>query len=153
MLRYGQMAVYQAIPSENTSVPHSSSRHASLKLNFVKVATRLFESRQVEQMERPSVIAEQRRAPRTVIPFTTSPRPETSLSGVFVTGDEPTWIVSTDKDGLKFHTCGFQTVNSFTSCSIWDSKCDFLMHTDEACLFLLTSVSQRLNFHDNRDHA
>ncbi|KAL5476911.1 CFT1 [Sanghuangporus weigelae] len=135
MLRCGQMAVFQAVPVEKTEFPASSSRNASLKLKFVKMATRLFEPRQNEPAEKSSIIAEQRRALRNLIPFTTSPNPEVCLSGVFVTGDEPCWIVSTDKEGLRIHSCGFQIVNSFTSCSIWDSKSDFLMHTDEGpCL-------------------
>lgn len=62
------------------------------------------------------------------------------MTGVFVTGDEPTWIIATDKDGLKAHPAAWQSVNSLTSCSVWDSKSDFLMHTDEVrwIFFLVT---------------
>lgn len=147
MLRCGQMAIFQAVPAENAEFPASSPRHASLKLKFVKMATRLFEPRQNEPSEKASIIAEQRRAFRNLIPFSTSPTPEVCLSGVFVTGEEPCWILSTDKEGLKTHSCGFQTVNSFTSCSIWDSKSDFLMHTDEVCCERLLTSYQALIFH------
>lgn len=57
--------------------------------------------------------------------------PETALSGVFLTGDQPCWIIGTDKSGLKIHSCGYQVVNAFTTCSLWDNSGDFLMHTEE----------------------
>ncbi|KAI5121116.1 hypothetical protein M0805_002789 [Coniferiporia weirii] len=135
LLRCGQMAIYQAISIEKPEWPDSTSRSATLQLNFVKMGYRTFEPRQNEATEKLSLISEQRRALRNLVPFTTSPTPESALSGVFVTGDQPVWIVGTDKEGLRIHSCGYQVVNSFTTCSIWDSKGDFLMHTDEGpCL-------------------
>ncbi|EJD05583.1 cleavage factor protein [Fomitiporia mediterranea MF3/22] len=132
MLRCGQLAIYQAVAVDKDDFPESTVRTSTLKIKFIKMGTRSFEPRQLEPAEKSSVIAEQRRALRSLVPFIVSPNSEKRVSGVFVTGDEPCWIVATDKDGLKIHSCSFQTVNSFTSCSVWDSKCDFLMHTDEA---------------------
>ena len=134
MLRCGQLAMYQAVPHGRIDWPESSSRSNTLQINFAKMRTEIFEARQANPVEKSSILAEQRRALRTFIPFSTSPSPESTLHGVFVTGEQPCWILGTDKDGLKVHSCGFQAVNSFTSCSIWNSKGDFLMHTDEVSL-------------------
>ncbi|THH10614.1 hypothetical protein EW145_g1206 [Phellinidium pouzarii] len=135
LLRCGQMAIYQATAIEKPDWPVSTSRTATLQLNFVKRGYRTFEPRPTEVTEKSSLISEQRRALRSLISFTTSPTPESALSGVFVTGDQPIWIIGTDKEGLRIHSCGYQVVNSFTACSIWDSRGDFLMHTDEGpCL-------------------
>ena len=134
MLRCGQLAMYQAVPNERLDWPESTSRPNSLQISFAKMRTELFEARQTNPTAKSSILAEQRRALRTFIPFSTSPSPESTLHGVFVTGDQPCWILATDKDGLRVHSCGFQAVNSFTSCSIWNSRGDFLMHTDEVSL-------------------
>ena len=136
MLRCGQLAIYQVILTNNVDWPQPASR-SSLGVKFIKVMSRTFEARQGEPFEKISSLAEQRRALRTLIPFTTTPpaqlpsSPVSPISGVFVTGDEPTWIIATDKEGLQSHSCGWQSVNSLTTCSLWDSKSDFLMHTDE----------------------
>lgn len=140
MLRCGQLAIYQAILTDRPEWPDTASRN-SLGISFIKVMSRTFEARQPESFEKTSIIAEQRRALRSLVPFTTTPptpsaQQEHSLSGVFVTGDEPTWIIATDKEGLKAHASCWQSVNSLTACSIWDSKSDFLMHTDEVRTFI-----------------
>ena len=140
MLRCGQLAIYQAILTDKPGWPDSGSRN-SLGVKFIKVMSRLFEARQTEPAEKTSIIAEQRRALRSLIPFTTTPSSSSegeacSINGIFVTGDEPTWIVASDKSGLKAHPSCWNSVNSLAACSIWDSKSDFLMHTDEVSLTL-----------------
>ncbi|KAH8116054.1 cleavage factor protein [Phellopilus nigrolimitatus] len=135
LLRCGQMAIYQGVAIEKPEWPESPPRNTTLQVNFVRMASRSFEPRQNETTEKSSLISEQKRIFRNLVTFTTSPTPESTLSGVFVTGDQPSWIVCTDKEGLRIHSCGYQVVNSFTTCSVWDSKGDFLMHTDEGpCL-------------------
>ena len=142
LLRCGQLAIYQVVLTNKVDWPQSASRN-SLGVRFIKVMSRTFEARQGESLEKTSSLAEQRRALRTLIPFTTTPptqspsSPVNPMSGVFVTGDEPTWIIATDKEGLQSHPCGWQSVNSLTTCSLWDSRSDFLMHTDEVKPFIL----------------
>lgn len=131
MLRCGQLAIYQAVLSDKPEWPATGSRN-SLGLKFIKVMSRLFEARQAEPAEKASIIAEQRRALRSLIPFvTTTSASSREECGIFITGDEPTWIVASDKSGLKMHSSVWNSVNSLTACSLWGSKSDFLMHTDE----------------------
>lgn len=133
LMRSGQMVVYQAVACDNPEWPDETSRNASLRLRFVKLASQYFEPRQNESVER-SLINEQRRIVRQLIPFQTSPSPDVTLHGVFFTGDQPRWIISTAKGGVKFHSCNYAVVNAFTPCSVWESKGDFLMYTDEVRL-------------------
>jgi cleavage and polyadenylation specificity factor subunit 1 len=58
-------------------------------------------------------------------------KPDVSLAGVFFTGDRPHWILGTDRGGVKLVPCVHPVVHSFTTCSVWDSKSDFLLYTDE----------------------
>lgn len=142
------MAVYQAVTAETPEWPTTTSRASTLKLNFVKMGHRTFDPRQIDPTERASIITEQRRSLRNLIPFTTQPTPETTLSGVFLTGDQPCWIVSTDKNGLKMHSCGYHVVNSFSACSLWDSTGDFLMHTDEVTIMTWSTSVMIKSFYD-----
>ena len=129
LLRCGQFAVYQAIPDEKLEWPPENKRATALRLTFAKKASRAFEPRQ--EVTEKSTLSEQRRILRILIAFETWPTRDRSLQGVFFTGDQPCWILATAKDGVKIHSCGYAVVNSFTSCSIWDSKNDFLLYTDE----------------------
>ena len=65
------------------------------------------------------------------MPFVTSPAPGATLAGVFFTGDRPSWIVRTDRAGLRVHPSGHAVVHAFTACSLWGSRSDFLMYSDE----------------------
>ena len=132
LLRTGELTIYQAISSSDTEWPENTTRSVTLQVRFAKITSRAFEPRQTEVTipDRPS-ITEQRRVLRQLVPFQTSPSPEVTLNGVFFTGEQPCWIVGSAKDGVKIHTCSYTIVHSFTACSLWDSKADFLMCTDE----------------------
>jgi len=73
----------------------------------------------------------------------TSPTPGVAYSGIFFTGDRPHWILSTDKGGVQVYPSGHNVVHAFTPCSLWESKNDFLMYTEEvrASLILLETVA------------
>lgn len=72
-----------------------------------------------------------KRIQRRLIPFVTSLKGNTCLSGVFFTGDRPQWIIGTDRAGVKLVPCGYPVVHAFTTCSVWDSKADFLLYTQQ----------------------
>ncbi|KAI0062778.1 hypothetical protein BV25DRAFT_1855577 [Artomyces pyxidatus] len=129
-LRSGQLAVYQALPAEISAEPMSPSRGSALSVKFVKVMSRAFDIQHPEEQDN-SVLAEQRRISRQFIPFVTSPVPGTVFSGVFFTGDRPCWILGMDKAGLKIYPSGHGVVHSFTACSLWESKGDFLIYSEE----------------------
>lgn len=134
------MAIYEAIATEAAPRTENSSRSVTLLVQFAKVASRNFEVRHNEEIEK-TILPEHKRSSRLLIPFVASPGPEKMLTGVFFTGDQPCWILATDKGGVKIHSCGYSIVHSFTACSIWESKSEFLMYTDEVIIF--HSKSQR----------
>lgn len=107
-----------------------------LKTVFTKVLTRTFELSKQEDAEK-TVLAEQKRISRTFVPFVTSPTTSLSvngghtLTGVFFTGDRPSWIIRTDKGGLRLFPSGHGVVHAFTACSLWESKAEFLVYSDE----------------------
>jgi len=107
-------------------------RAASLDIKFVKVVSKAFELQpRPEDNGEKSIIAEQKRVLRMFIPFFTSPAAGTTLSGVFFTGDRPSWILGTDKSGVRVYPSGHNVVHAFTACSLWDSKGDFLLYSEE----------------------
>ncbi|KAG2088396.1 CPSF A subunit region-domain-containing protein [Suillus discolor] len=67
----------------------------------------------------------------------TSQNMECILDGVFFTGDRPRWIIATDKGGLGVVPSGHTVVYAFTACSLWESKGDFLLYSDEGRVTLL----------------
>lgn len=107
-----------------------SSRSSFLAVKFVKIASRAFEIRRPDETEK-TVLTEHKRISRTLVPFVTSPSPGINYSGVFFTGDRPSWILATNKSGVKIIPSGHGVVHSFTTCSLWDSKGDFLLYSDE----------------------
>ncbi|KAI0938339.1 hypothetical protein AcW1_001910 [Taiwanofungus camphoratus] len=129
-LRSGQLAVYEAFPVLPPTDHLPTSRTSTLLIKFVKVLSRAFDIQHVEEVEK-SVLAEQKRISRLFIPFVTSPTPGQTFSGVFFTGDRPCWILSTDKGGVKIFPSGHSVVHAFTACSVWESKGDFLLYTEE----------------------
>ncbi|KAF8633074.1 hypothetical protein AX15_001523 [Amanita polypyramis BW_CC] len=136
LLRSGQIAIYEAFAG-NGQLPEgsddsngtSAQRTATLKIKFVKILSKAFEIQRAEENEK-SIIAEQKRISRTFVPFT-STIGSTALSGVFFTGDNPNWILATDKGGLNLYPSGHNVVHTFTACSLWESKSEFLVYTDE----------------------
>lgn len=99
-------------------------------MRFVKLLSQAYDIQRPAEEDR-SILAEQRRILRQFIPFTTSPTPGTTLTGVFFTGDHPSWILRTDRGGLRIHPSGHAVVNSLTTCSLWGLKSDFLVYSDE----------------------
>jgi cleavage and polyadenylation specificity factor subunit 1 len=96
----------------------------------VKILSKSFEIQRPEEGEK-SIMAEHKRVLRMFIPFVTTPTSGTTLSGVFFTGDRPSWILATDKGGVQLYPSGHAVVHAFTSCSLWESKGDFLLYSDE----------------------
>ncbi|KAF8191243.1 CPSF A subunit region-domain-containing protein [Pholiota molesta] len=78
-----------------------------------------------------SILAEQKKISRNFVPFVTSPAPGTTYSGVFFTGDRPNWILAGNKSGVQIYPSGHSVVHAFTACSLWDSRGDFLLYTEE----------------------
>lgn len=99
-------------------------------MKFAKAASNAFELQHPEEQET-SALAEHRRISRQLIPFTTSPTPETTLYGVFLTGENPSWILQTDKASVKVIPSGHAVVHAFTPTSLWGWKGDFLLYSDE----------------------
>lgn len=123
------------LPARGPVDPLTVTRPCSIMIKFVKVAWKSFDIQRPEEVEK-SVIAEQKRISRIFIPFVTSPAPGTTFSGVFFTGDRPCWILATDKSGVHIHPSGHSVVHSFAACSVWESRGDFLIYSDEVSLAL-----------------
>jgi cleavage and polyadenylation specificity factor subunit 1 len=90
----------------------------------------------------PGILAEQKKISRNFVPFLTAIPAQgtaqttlTTYSGVFFTGDRPNWIVGGDKTGVQIYPSGHGVVHAFTACSLWDSRGDFLLYTEEVGTF------------------
>ncbi|KAF8970332.1 CPSF A subunit region-domain-containing protein [Flammula alnicola] len=129
-LRSGQLTVYEVVPAGQSTDNLEKLRPSHLKVIFVKNASMAFEIQRQEEGEK-SIIAEQKRISRNFVPFVTSPTPGTTFSGVFFTGDRPNWIISGNKSGVQIYPSGHSVVHAFTACSLWESKGDFLLYTEE----------------------
>ena len=129
-LRCGLFAIYEALPVPASTETPPPTRSSTLFVKFVKVVTRAFDIQQSEDVEK-SVLAEQKRISRQLVPFVTSPASGRTFSGAFLTGDRPCWILSTDKGGVKIMPSGHSVVHAFTACSLWESKGDFLLYSEE----------------------
>jgi cleavage and polyadenylation specificity factor subunit 1 len=134
-LRCGQLAIYALLRSEGPIDLTEHVRPAYLCVKFVKVASKAFEIQRLEETEK-TVLAQHKRISHQLIPFVTSPSLGVTFSGVFFTGDRPSWILATDKNGIRIHPSGHTVVHSFTTCSFWESKGDFLVYSDEVCINL-----------------
>ncbi|KAI0302807.1 CPSF A subunit region-domain-containing protein [Multifurca ochricompacta] len=119
-LRCGQLAIYQVLPAEPSSEPIPPARISTVAVKFVKTFSRA-----------DVPVAEHRRISRQLIPFVTSPAVDRTLSGVFLTGENPSWILQTDKAAIKLIPSGHAVVHAFTATSHWDGKGDFLLYSDE----------------------
>ncbi|KAI0646665.1 CPSF A subunit region-domain-containing protein [Trametes meyenii] len=130
LLRSGQLAIYDAVAAAPPAEPLPSARSSTLLVKFVKVLSKAFDITYPEE-EQKSVLAEQKRISRLLLPFVTSPAPGQTFSGVFFTGDRPSWIISTDKGGVKLFPSGHSVVHAFTASSLWESRGDFLLYSEE----------------------
>ena len=136
LLRSGPIAVYEAFAGNGSLLDNgdvddgmTARRTSTLKIKFVKILSKAFEIQRAEENEK-SIIAEQKRISRTFVPFT-STIGSITLAGIFFTGDNPNWILATDKGGLRLYPSGHNVVHTFTACSLWESKSEFLVYTDE----------------------
>ncbi|KAG6812354.1 hypothetical protein H0H92_003254 [Tricholoma furcatifolium] len=136
-LRSGQLAVYETLAGGQGPDLPTTVRASSLDIKFVKILSKAFEIQRSEEGEK-SILAEHKRILRMFIPFVTSPTPGTTFSGVFFTGDRPSWILSTNQGGIQLYPSGHHVVHAFTPCSLWDSKGDFLLYSDEVGYSLAT---------------
>lgn len=100
----------------------------------------------------PGILAEQKKILRNFVPFVTTAPTEgtvqpapTTYSGVFFTGDRPNWIVGGDKTGVQVYPSGHGVVHAFTACSLWDSRGDFLLYTEEVGGFAQWSTLRLIN--------
>ena len=129
--------------------PIDQVRSSYLNVIFVKIASMAFEIQRQDDMgaagtsEKSSgILAEQKKISRNFVPFVTTIPIQgtaqttlTTYSGVFFTGDRPNWIVGGDKSGVQIYPSGHGVVHAFTTCSLWDSRCDFLLYTEEVGTF------------------
>ncbi|KAJ7846330.1 CPSF A subunit region-domain-containing protein [Mycena olivaceomarginata] len=129
-LRSGQLAIYEVAPGSASEERPATARSSTLNLKFVKVLSKSFEIQRPDEAEK-SIIAEQKRISRQFIPFITSRPSGQSLSGVFFTGDRPSWILATNRSCVKILPSGHSVVHAFTQCSLWDSQGDFLLYSEE----------------------
>ncbi|KDQ53751.1 hypothetical protein JAAARDRAFT_136615 [Jaapia argillacea MUCL 33604] len=133
-LRCGLLGIYETLRCDGSSDAVGNTRPSQLLVRFVKTVSKVFDLQNLEEAEK-TVLAEQKKISRLLIPFTTSPTPGTTFSGVFFTGDRPCWILASDKSGARIHPSGHSVVHAFTACSVWESKGDFLLYSDEGpCL-------------------
>ncbi|KIY51579.1 hypothetical protein FISHEDRAFT_56503 [Fistulina hepatica ATCC 64428] len=131
LLRTGQMAIYEAVQDlSSVSEPLAAVRDSTLKIKFVKTSSKAYEFQKPEESER-SIITEQKKISRVFIPFTTRHPSGAVYSGVFFTGDNPHWILSTDKAGVQIYPSEHSVVYSFAPCSIWETSNDFLLYTEQ----------------------
>ncbi|KEP51741.1 cleavage and polyadenylation specificity factor protein [Rhizoctonia solani 123E] len=112
------LAVYEPVtaplPTESSNNP--TPVRDQLVIQFVKVFSRVL----------PLDTHDTKRvAGRALVPFKSA-----NMSGVFVTGDHPFWLLRTDTSPLRTHPHAAQYVNSFTPCSIFE-KGEYLVHSDE----------------------
>lgn len=126
------MAIYHILPAGSSIQPPAAPRASTLNVKFVKVVSRAFELQKSDEVEK-SIIAEQKRISRMFIPFNTTRSSGGSFTGVFFTGENPSWILSSDKGGIRMYASGHGVVHAFTPCSLWDSKGDFLLYSEEVC--------------------
>lgn len=133
LLRSGQVTIYEALSDTQPADSPVTVRGSTLQIKFVKITSKAFEIRRNEDGEK-SIIAEQKKISRVFVPFVTTPASGITYSGVFFTGDNPNWILATNKNGVKIYPSGHNVVHAFTACSLWESKGDFLLYTEEVGL-------------------
>jgi hypothetical protein len=133
-LRSGHFAIYQVLSSGIPDPSPTNPRSTSVRVKFVKVLSKTFEIQRPEEGERSAILAEQKRISRVFVPFTTELASGAKYSGAFFTGENPSWIVGSDKGGVQIHPSGHSLVNAFTPSSLWESTGDFLLYTEEVCL-------------------
>ncbi|KAJ4491198.1 CPSF A subunit region-domain-containing protein [Lentinula edodes] len=140
-----------------------NSRLVRLRIAFVKVLSKTFELQNsniagagngpggVGSMgsASSSALTDQKRFTRMFLPFVTpnvsssltipqnkQKKGTTTYSGVFFTGENPSWIISTDRGGVHLYPSGHAVVHAFTACPVLASRDpriggEFLIYSDE----------------------
>ncbi|KAJ4482302.1 CPSF A subunit region-domain-containing protein [Lentinula aciculospora] len=160
-----------ATPS-STSPPNS--RLAHLRLAFVKVLSKTFELQNSNvngtgsgpgggMISSGGGLADLKKFSRMFVPFKTpssrqldnqSENEIPTYSGVFFTGENPSWIISTDRGGVHLFPSGHAVVHAFTACPVLTSKDlrggvikgEFLIYSDEGPTLLEWIPEFELNF-------
>lgn len=148
-LRSGQLTVYEVNAISQPPEPIETPRPTYLNILFNKVSSIAFEIHRQDEGTEKSIIAEQKRVLRNFVPFVTNPGSgaagtSSTYTGVFLTGDRPNWILATNQSGLQIYPSGHSVVHAFTTCSLWDSRGDFLLYTEEVRRFFLLSSMIRV---------
>ena len=120
LFRSGQLVMYAVTPVASALL--ENGRDTTLQVAFVRVHNSFVDIGPGEQTERRGP-----QAYRHLIPFSTP------VSGVFLTGTRPKWIYATKQCSVRLTPAANSIVHSFTSCSVWGKRNQFLMHTDEVC--------------------
>lgn len=121
LLSNGSLAVYEAFPS--ISAAASSTRPASLGVRFVKVVIRRL----------PTPVF---RRPKPGVPEVEVPRREfvrfsqiQGYAGVFVTGEDPLWLVASDHGPARLVEHSEKGIFGFSQAAFDASDADFVMQT------------------------
>jgi cleavage and polyadenylation specificity factor subunit 1 len=127
------MGLLSALPEAN----NIATPRTTLLVRFAHQFTRIYDVHRPtpEELARP-VLPDSRRAPYILVPFSTTTAasaalPSTTLAGVFLTGDRPSWILRSDHGGIVIHAAAHSNVQSFTPCSLWGSRSAFLLYADD----------------------
>jgi cleavage and polyadenylation specificity factor subunit 1 len=121
LLRCGQVLVYRIVATSSMFI--EGTRESTLQIAFVRVLSTLLEPAPLELLDKRGAPAQ-----RHLIPFTAA------LSGVFLTGNRPIWICATNQSPVRITPAASTVVHAFAACSVWGSRTEFLVHTDEVCL-------------------
>ncbi|KAG9018279.1 mRNA cleavage and polyadenylation factor subunit [Tulasnella sp. 427] len=109
------IVAYEMLPSLNAS-------GSSNPLRLIKVFT------QILQRGHPQTVQELK-------PFELMAG-DSLIRGVFCTGEEPFWLLSRNWSPLRLYPATNSTVHSFTPCSMFANKGDYLVHSDEGAVLM-----------------
>ncbi|KAH7107502.1 CPSF A subunit region-domain-containing protein [Auriculariales sp. MPI-PUGE-AT-0066] len=99
-------------------------RDSMLQLVFIRVLSTILSSGPAGQLDKRGPPAQ-----RHLITF------NAPLHGVFITGNEPVWVYATNHSAVKCTHATNAIVHSFSPCSVWGKRGQFLLYTDEGpCL-------------------
>ncbi|KAG8802947.1 mRNA cleavage and polyadenylation factor subunit, partial [Serendipita sp. 399] len=147
LFKTGLLFIYQItpIPSASRQKQGDGRSHSSLNIQFVKKMVQQLTEKETEEMQLPSVVGADKKPSRNLIPFKIVDQQNVPKSAVFLTGEDPRWIMKGDKTDVMFMHSDYTVVYAFTSCSMWDSTPTFLMNTEEGTS--LVEWTPGLSFH------
>ncbi|KAG9052399.1 mRNA cleavage and polyadenylation factor subunit [Serendipita sp. 407] len=133
LFKSGLLFIYQLVPIPSTGSQklEDGRSHSSLSVQFVKRMVQQLSEKEIEEPQLPSVVGVDKRASRSLVPFTVVDQRNIPKSAVFLTGEDSHWIMKGDKTDVMFMHSDYTVVYAFTSCSMWDNTPTFLMSTEE----------------------